>query len=214
MDHIVDNIYLGSWKDCQEIRSEDPHSWRIISTADDNKITGHYWFPITDGGSKERDKQYLLEAIELTASLHKENKHNILIHCQSGVNRSPSVVIGALIKNKQMSFIDAFNFVRSKRAHIWPCYQQALNVCELLNIEPPNKDWKGEKNKYTKSEEIVNHLYKKHLLREADPDGLEHYSEYLATGRIDKHKLEKILMNSEEYKRKHPQENSGCIRIG
>jgi hypothetical protein len=204
MDYIFDNIWLGSWKDCHVCKANSIESrWKIFSVADDAQVVGDYHFPITDGGNKETDKKYLKEAIE-TVDIHRDaGIQNVLVHCQSGVNRAPSVVIGVLIKVRGMSYIEAFDFVRSKRRHIWPIYQQALNVCEVTGTEPPSEEWKGEGHEYTEAEKSVNHLYHEYFKREADPDGLKYYSEQLVTGRIDEAKLRKILMNSDEYRKKN-----------
>jgi len=43
-----------------------------------------------------------------------------LVHCNAGVSRSTSVVIGFLIRCKKMSFEEAFNLVKSKRECIRP----------------------------------------------------------------------------------------------
>ncbi|KAJ7673979.1 protein-tyrosine phosphatase-like protein [Mycena polygramma] len=44
----------------------------------------------------------------------------VLVHCQQGVSRSPSIVIAYLIRNHAMSYDAALAFVRRKRACIKP----------------------------------------------------------------------------------------------
>lgn len=39
----------------------------------------------------------------------------ILVHCNKGVSRSPSVVVAYLMKTKELSFPDALQFVQEKR---------------------------------------------------------------------------------------------------
>ncbi|KAJ7042302.1 protein-tyrosine phosphatase-like protein [Mycena alexandri] len=40
----------------------------------------------------------------------------VLVHCQQGVSRSPSIIIAYLIRNHGMSYADALAFVKRKRA--------------------------------------------------------------------------------------------------
>ncbi|KAI7815014.1 dual specificity phosphatase 19, partial [Triplophysa rosa] len=44
----------------------------------------------------------------------------VLVHCNAGVSRSASVVIGFLIYQEKMSFEEAFRAVKSARPHIQP----------------------------------------------------------------------------------------------
>lgn len=39
----------------------------------------------------------------------------ILVHCNAGISRSPSIIIAYLIKEKKMKFEEAFNYVKKKR---------------------------------------------------------------------------------------------------
>ena len=44
----------------------------------------------------------------------------VLVHCMAGVSRAASIVIGYLMKVKDMDFQTAFNHVKAKRPHIRP----------------------------------------------------------------------------------------------
>ncbi|KAF7325072.1 hypothetical protein MKEN_00549900 [Mycena kentingensis (nom. inval.)] len=44
----------------------------------------------------------------------------VLVHCQQGVSRSPSIVIAYLIRNHAMSYESALAFVKRKRACVKP----------------------------------------------------------------------------------------------
>lgn len=50
----------------------------------------------------------------------KHNNGILLIHCNAGVSRSASIVIGYLIKNHNYNFQNAYEFVKSKRECIRP----------------------------------------------------------------------------------------------
>lgn len=45
----------------------------------------------------------------------KKDKKKVLVHCRSGVNRSATIVVGYLIKHKNINILDAINQVREKR---------------------------------------------------------------------------------------------------
>lgn len=65
-----------------------------------------------------------------------------------------------------------------------------------------------------KAKEIVTQLYKKHLLRDPDEGGLEHYSIQLLDGTMSESKVTEILKSSDEYRRKHAHELvEGVIKI-
>jgi hypothetical protein len=57
-----------------------------------------------------------------------EAKENILIHCEAGISRSSSVVIGHLILSRGFKAEDALKFVETSRPCIWPnrCFWNEL----------------------------------------------------------------------------------------
>ncbi|RWS10183.1 dual specificity protein phosphatase 14-like protein [Dinothrombium tinctorium] len=49
-----------------------------------------------------------------------EKGGNVVVHCVSGISRSPTLVIAFLIKYRMMTLHESFNFVHSKRSIIRP----------------------------------------------------------------------------------------------
>ncbi|RIA98478.1 protein-tyrosine phosphatase-like protein [Glomus cerebriforme] len=66
-----------------------------------------------------------------------QEEGNILVHCQAGISRSPSVIIAYIMKSHKVSYDDAFNLVHSKRPAISPNsgFQQQLKLYESLGCQ-------------------------------------------------------------------------------
>lgn len=67
----------------------------------------------------------------------EEPKPRVLIHCRKGVSRSVSIVIGYLISTQNMSFNEAYNLLKSKRANIDP---NIGFVAQLKDLESSLKE--------------------------------------------------------------------------
>ena len=62
----------------------------------------------------------------------KEMGKTILLHCAAGASRSASFVIACIMKSKEISFTEAFLYVKEKR----PCIQPNEGfIKELLKYE-------------------------------------------------------------------------------
>jgi len=75
---------------------------------------------------------------------HRTQGRNVFVHCQAGMSRSPTIVIGYLIKNEAMNYETALEYVKKRRPRIGPnkgfraqlmTYEKALQEKkkELLN---------------------------------------------------------------------------------
>lgn len=88
-----------------------------------------------DNGS-QNIKQYFDEAFTFIDAA-KDCKGSVLIHCQAGVSRSPTIAIAYLIKYFSMSMVDAYKFIKCRRSIISP----NLNFMgQLLEFEQGIKD--------------------------------------------------------------------------
>lgn len=58
--------------------------------------------------------------LSITFVLHVLQDGVVLVHCNAGVSRSASVVIGFLMSQEKMSFDEAFSTVKTARPSIQP----------------------------------------------------------------------------------------------
>merc|ERR1711884_992943 len=82
-----------------------------------NKIT-YKQLLAADNGS-QNIKQYFDEAF-LFIDAAKKSGGSVLIHCQAGVSRSPTIAIAYLIKYFSMKMLDAYQYIKIKRSIISP----------------------------------------------------------------------------------------------
>ena len=83
---------------------------------------------------REDIKGIVEEAIEFI-DLAKSNDSGVLIHCQGGVSRSPTVTIAYIMHLNGLSLSDAYEFVKTRR----PCIAPNLNFMgQLLEMEQAN----------------------------------------------------------------------------
>ncbi len=64
-------------------------------------------------------RQYFDEAFEFIEAARRRGGA-VLIHCQAGVSRSPTIAVAYLIKNSPMSMVEAYRFVKARRSIISP----------------------------------------------------------------------------------------------
>jgi len=82
-----------------------------------NKIT-YKQLLAADNGS-QNIKQYFDEAF-LFIDAAKKSGGSVLIHCQAGVSRSPTIAIAYLIKYFSMKMLDAYQYIKIRRSIISP----------------------------------------------------------------------------------------------
>jgi len=74
--------------------------------------------PATDNGSQNL-KQYFSEAINFIECARKENG-KVLVHCQAGVSRSPTIVAAYLLATSYQSLTEAFTTIKDRRPIVAP----------------------------------------------------------------------------------------------
>lgn len=74
--------------------------------------------PATDSGSQNL-KQYFSEAIEFIDNARDSNG-KVLVHCQAGVSRSPTIVLAYLMARTKKGLTETFNLVKDLRPIVAP----------------------------------------------------------------------------------------------
>merc|ERR1712165_663776 len=64
-------------------------------------------------------RQFFEEAFDFIDQA-KNNRSGVLIHCQAGISRSPTIAVAYLMKHYPMAMADAYKFVKTKRSIISP----------------------------------------------------------------------------------------------
>jgi protein-tyrosine phosphatase len=97
-----------------------------------------YRIDILDSSSSDL-KPHLESACNFIDKALRSGK-NVLVHCQQGISRSPSIVIAYLIRNHGMSFDAAYSHVKRKRACMKPNagFVRCLQEWEVQWRRPPN----------------------------------------------------------------------------
>jgi len=122
--YVTENLLLGnSWSITDQVlQKENIRSVLSVGSYGDIRVQIDKRKIIRiDDNEHEKDKllEILPECFDfINEELAKGNK--VLIHCNGGVSRSASVVIGYLMVTQGMLYDEAFAFVKSKRSVINP----------------------------------------------------------------------------------------------
>jgi hypothetical protein len=126
MSEILSGLYLGNARDAEDLNLLKQNQIKTvinISTSipcafEDDKTFEYLRVPCHD-----TCKQNILQHFETTFEyIHKRllADKKILVHCQGGVSRSPSFIIGYLMRHHSKTFDEAHNLVKTKRSIINP----------------------------------------------------------------------------------------------
>lgn len=126
MSEILPGFYLGNAHDAGNRYLLEKHQIQTIVNVS-NTIPCHFLgeqpFDYHQLPCEDSHNQSILEYFEETFKLIDErlkSKKNLLVHCQGGVSRSPSFVIGYLMKYHAKTFDQAYQWVKSKRSIVNP----------------------------------------------------------------------------------------------
>jgi protein-tyrosine phosphatase len=128
LDHIIDNIYLGNWRDSINEEKLKANGIKCILTLNKEYRHNEKDMDIFDKLSIQQKYIELYDStfsvispyLEESMKFIKKCNGNVLVHCTAGVSRSASVVIYYLMKEKNMTYSDALYYVRNKRPIVNP----------------------------------------------------------------------------------------------
>ena len=84
--------------------------------------------------SNQNLKLHFDEAIDFIKQA-KQNNSKVLVHCQAGISRSPTLVIAYLMKEYAKSMDEAYGMVRNKRSIIAP---NLIFMSQLMDFDAEN----------------------------------------------------------------------------
>lgn len=134
MTKITDSVYLGSDNDAtNEVRMREEGITHCLSMVArkftkerrsmfniSSRSIKRKCVPMSDTGNSNVVK--LLEEKELLAFMEEsqKKKNKLLVHCQLGQNRSPTIVMAFLMKQQGLTFYRAWREVKQKRILVQP----------------------------------------------------------------------------------------------
>jgi dual specificity MAP kinase phosphatase len=126
MSEVIPGLYLGNAHDAEDknlLKENQIKSIINISTTipcyyENETLFDYYKLPCNDS-CQENILQHFDKTFEY---MHKKLclNENILVHCQGGISRSPSFIIGYLMKYYSKTFDQAYLIVKDKRKIINP----------------------------------------------------------------------------------------------
>lgn len=134
---IHDEIYIG---DCEDGRLAHEHPVEYdcviaMASSDHDNVDDDGTFEIPDGGWKfTPDEHYPVfsEAVDTLRQALRDGE-TVLVHCNMGVSRAPSVTIAALAIERGMTYNEAFNGVQEERNIVNPTPE--LQYCSKTYIK-------------------------------------------------------------------------------
>merc|ERR1719150_244726 len=122
---VLPHLFLGNMKDASDVAilhglgigyvlnvTSKPPSYKM-----DPGII--YKQLVADDNGLQNLRQFFEEAFEFI-DLAKSNNSGVLVHCQAGISRSPTIAVAYLMKFYPMAMSDAYKFVKTKRSIISP----------------------------------------------------------------------------------------------
>jgi len=122
---VADFLFLGNMNDAANAESLTAlgidHVLNVTAVEPSYQMSNNITYKqlhAADNGS-QNIKQHFNEAFRFIDAA-KKSGGSVLIHCQAGVSRSPTIAIAYLIKYFSMKMLDAYQFIKIRRTIISP----------------------------------------------------------------------------------------------
>jgi protein phosphatase slingshot len=126
--HIIDNIYVGSAHNAaNKTLLKSLHIKYIVNVTSEiknyypNFIT-YVNYSLYDDNKQSIDK-YFEDSYRKIKEFQNNNDGNILIHCFMGASRSVTILAYYLMREKGLSPLESYNFIKSKRNVVNPTHK-------------------------------------------------------------------------------------------
>ncbi len=137
MDFILDNVAIGEY---EEAVSPPPEISSLLCVAEERNLSSptlpYHKVPIADMRPIPADQ--LNDAVSWIHRMTSTGGR-VLVFCNLGTGRSPSVVISYLCCRKNFSFGEAVEMVARKRPNISILPKLILSIEEILASENPGR---------------------------------------------------------------------------
>merc|ERR1719479_20247 len=122
---VLPHLYLGNMKDASDVsilhRLGIGYVLNVTSKPPCYNMEPGITYKqlVADDNGLQNLRQFFEEAFEFI-DLAKSNSSGVLVHCQAGISRSPTIAVAYLMKYYPMAMADAYKFVKSRRSIISP----------------------------------------------------------------------------------------------
>jgi protein-tyrosine phosphatase len=115
MDFILENLAIGSYQEALEPPS-DISSLLCVAKEKDIYESNHFYYEVPIVDMQPIPPEQLREAVEWIRD--KISNYRIMVFCNAGVGRSPSVVVAYLCCVLNYSFGDAVEYVATRKPYM------------------------------------------------------------------------------------------------
>jgi len=144
---VLPHLYLGNMRDASDVTSLSRLNIRYVLNVTAKPPSYHLppgfhykHLEAADNGLQNL-RQFFEEAFNFIDEAKKAGA-GVLVHCQAGISRSPTIAVAYLMKNNYpMAMSDAYKFVKTKRSIISPNLNfmgQLWEFEQVLNDEAKN----------------------------------------------------------------------------
>jgi len=145
MDQITDRLWLGSITDAVDEKQLQANRIKAIvallePSQEEYFLGGYQWKNIERvrislaDGVPDQDVA-IRQAIDKVSEFLDQGK-NTLVHCAAGISRSATVTIAVLMKRVKLSWDEAEQYVKERRAIINPAVQLKVSALRVMGEWP------------------------------------------------------------------------------
>ena len=105
---VLSGLWVGDWQDAKA-----DQQLVKVTVAVDSPFIGQYHFHLVDGPNPG-NREAMADAVKTVGQL-RDGGTQVMVHCVSGISRSPAVVVGYLMHTYGLDYDGALSLVRKSR---------------------------------------------------------------------------------------------------